>query len=110
MLFIALLPALFQGIGKTKILGNRCVYRIPTLCQPWREALTCSSHWIELESSTWQEMPDRTNDIYMQIAILLSLSASKMRLNAYLRRVTFTFLRISTSFSTLPEGTIWRFA
>nr|VFK52064.1 MAG: hypothetical protein BECKTUN1418D_GA0071000_10148 [Candidatus Kentron sp. TUN] len=29
------------GIGKTKILENRCVYRKLTPCQPWREALTC---------------------------------------------------------------------
>ena len=33
---------LFLGIGKTKILENRCVYRRLTPCQPWREALTCS--------------------------------------------------------------------
>nr|VFK55930.1 MAG: hypothetical protein BECKTUN1418E_GA0071001_10351 [Candidatus Kentron sp. TUN] len=38
---IADLP-LLQGIGKTKILENRCVYRKLTPCQPWREAPTCS--------------------------------------------------------------------
>nr|VFK59049.1 MAG: hypothetical protein BECKTUN1418D_GA0071000_109419 [Candidatus Kentron sp. TUN] len=33
----------YLGIGKTKILENRCVYRRLTPCQPWREALTCST-------------------------------------------------------------------